>query len=128
MRERVKRAMVGEDGDSEHKPSSLDLIRMMGGRSRHADRGQQRAADSVIAVYKDRVTYTFIMDEEVASIHFDSKRGEIFFRGHNIRNLEMSRAQINALKAMKEVLAADKQGRALYPAYAATLDRLLADK
>jgi len=120
--------MAVEEGESEHKPSSLDLIRMMGGRSRPAGRGPQRAPDSVIAVFKDRVTYTFIMDEEVASIHFDRKRGEIFFKGHNIRNMHLSQKQIKALNVMREVLEADREGRELYPAYSATLDRLLTDK
>ena len=120
--------MAVEEGDYENKPSSLDLVRMMGGRSRHAGRGPQRAPDSVIAVFKDRVTYTFIMDEEVASIHFDRRRGEIFFRGHNIKNMHLSQKQVKALNVMREVLEADKQGRELYPAYSATLDRLLADK
>jgi len=114
--------------EGEHKPSSSDLVRMMGGRSRPAGRGRQRGSDSVIAIYKERVTYTFVMGEEVASIHFDSSRGEIFFRGHNIRNMQLNEKQLAALEAMKGVLAADQQGKEDLSAYAATLARLIADK
>ncbi|MBN1283271.1 MAG: hypothetical protein JXA24_05825 [Proteobacteria bacterium] len=126
--EKKRQPMAAEGGGNEHKPSSLDLIRMMGGRSRHVGRGPRRMPDSVIAVSRDRVTYTFIMENEVASIHFDSRRGEIFFSGHNIRNLKLSHAQTKALKAMTVVLAEDKAGKELLSAYSATLDRLLADK
>ena len=126
MKQKRRRMMAM--GEGEHKPSSSDLIRMMGGRSRPAGRGRQRGSDSVIAIYKERVTYTFVMGEEVASIHFDSSRGEIFFRGHNIRNMQLNEKQLAALEAMKGVLAADQQGKEYLSAYSATLARLIADK
>jgi len=128
MERRDKRKMHYEEGADQHKPSSSELLRMMGGKSRHAGKGAKRSADSVIAVYRNRVTYTFIMDGEVASIHYDRRRHEIFFRGHNIRNMELSDKQKGALEAMKRVLAADEQGRAFLQSYSATLGRLLADK
>ena len=81
----------------------------------------------MLAAMNDRVTYTFILEDEVASIHFDRRRGEIFFRGRNIRHLELSPAQIEALDHMKEVLAGDGKARALLSDYSATLARALAD-
>jgi hypothetical protein len=82
----------------------------------------------MLASYGDRVTYTFIIDDEVASIHFDRTRGEIFFRGHNIRHLELAASQVEALLRLEEVLKADEKARDLFPEYSATLARCLADK
>lgn len=47
---------------------------------------------------KHRFTYTFLFDGEVASVHFDANRAEIFFKGHNIRNMKLSESQIHLLK------------------------------
>lgn len=88
----------------------------------------QAAADSMLAVYKDCLTYTFILEREVASIHFDRLRGEIFFRGHNLRNMELSETQIQALNDLKTVLAEDNRARPFLSDYNATLGRYLADK
>lgn len=108
--------------------SPLDLWRLRAGISHRPEGAGQRAPDSMLASYEDRVTYTFIIEEEVASIHFDRKRGEIFFRGHNIRHLELSSLQIEALLRLEEVLKADEKARDLFPEYSATLTRCLADK
>ena len=84
--------------------------------------------DSLLAVYKDNLTYTFILDREVASIHFDRMRGEIFFRGHNIRNMELTGRQMQALKDLQLVLAQDERGLPFLSDYKATLGKHLADK
>ena len=115
-------------GTSSQHPSPLELIRMRSGRSHRVGESQRAAPDSMLAVYRDRVTYTFIMEEEVASIHFDRQRGEIFFRGHNIAHMELTPRQREALLAMEGVLEADEQARPFFEAYGATLHRLLADK
>jgi hypothetical protein len=82
----------------------------------------------MLAVYKDRLTYTFIMDHEVASIHYDRHRGEIFFKGHNIRNMELDEEQKQALMDLSHVLEAEARGNEFSADYEATLARLLADK
>ena len=133
MREREKReeqaAAESESSSSSAHPSSLELMRMMAGKSHRMGPGERAAPDSVLAVFKDRFTYTFVMNsDEVASIHFDRKRGEIFYKGHNINYMELSGPQRAALVAMEEILGADEQGKELAPAYAATLSRHLADK
>lgn len=128
MKEREDRVVIeAEQEDSSTHPSSLDLIKMMGGQSRPLQRGRKRLPDSVLAVHKDRFTYTFILDQEVSSIHFDRNRGEIFFRGHNIRHMELSERQREALTAMSSILEADEEGRELLSTYSATLARYLAD-
>ncbi|MFA4875767.1 MAG: hypothetical protein WC956_01035 [bacterium] len=126
---REKRAEEVEPGhDKDQSQSPLDLIRMMGGKARRVGEGVKGAPDSMLAVYKDRLTYTFIMDDEVASIHFDRAKNEIFFRGHNIAHMELTEKQREALMALEEVLKADEQGKEFLSAYSATLGRCLADK
>ena len=128
MKEKMERDLENDAGSSSPHPSSLELIRMMGGKSRHLVSGEQAATDSVLAVFQERFTYTFMMNDEVASIHFDRRRGEIFFKGHNINYMDLSGPQRAALVAMEEILGVDDQGKTLAPAYSATLSRLLADK
>lgn len=108
--------------------SPLDLLRHMGGRAHRVRDGREKKVDCMLAVYKDRLTYTFILENEVASIHFDSGRGEIFFRGHNISHLELTEEQRKALLELRIILEEDLEGRELLPRYVATLDRVLADK
>nr|HPM41081.1 hypothetical protein [bacterium] len=62
------------------------------------------------------------------SIHYDRNRGEIFFCGHNIRNMELSKDHLEALMRMEEVLKGDSKGNELFSDYSATLARSLADK
>lgn len=109
------------------KPSPLDLIRQTGGVAHPIKRKVERPVDSMLAVYHDRCTYTFIMGNEVASVHFDRSKNEIFFSGHNIKNMQLSAEQIRALKDMQGILAEDEQGKSLFNDYVATLGHLLAD-
>ena len=83
--------------------------------------------DSMMAVFKNRLTYTFIHDNEVASIHFDRDRGEIFYKGHNIVNMQLTPSQNMVLSGMEAILANDDKGSGFLAAYKATLTRCLAD-
>ncbi|MBI4125344.1 MAG: hypothetical protein HY466_05390 [Deltaproteobacteria bacterium] len=112
---------------SEISKSPLDLWRLMGGKSRPVRGETRHPADSLLAVYKERLTYTFIFGREVASIHFDRAKREIFFKGRNIRNLQLSAAQKEVLEGFKRVLGADERAIPFLKAYEATLGSLLAD-
>lgn len=112
--------------DMTSQPSPLELMRLHGGKARKV-RGEERRADSMIAVYKDRFTYTFIMQKEVASVHFDRKSGKIFFSGHNINNMSLTSEQIKELWGVVDVLEHDVEGKELKSAYEATLGSRLAD-
>jgi len=57
-----------------------------------------------------RFTYTFLLHGEASSIHFDAQRGEIFYKGHNLRNMTPSEAQAKALKRMPSLLTQEGQG------------------
>lgn len=105
--------------------SPLELWQRLAGRK--TEQKDLKAPDSLMAYYKDRVTYTFIFDGEIASIHFDQSRREIFFSGHNILHLELTQDQKEALEQMKTVLADHPKAKKLFNDYEATLDRYLAD-
>jgi hypothetical protein len=45
----------------------------------------------------ERLTLTFFLGDHVASIHFDNTRREIFFRGHNVKNMALTQEQWLAL-------------------------------
>lgn len=104
-----------------------EVAGVVGGISRRVPGPGGRAADSLLAVYKDRFTYTFIFEEEVASIHFDLRRREIFFKGHNIRYMELVEGHHLALWNLAEVLAQDREGQVHVEQYRETLARSLAD-
>lgn len=124
-RERIE---VVQEGKDPALRSPLDLLRLKGGRAQRVKEEGRPPPDAMLAVRPDRATYTFILEDQVASIHFDRRRGEIFFCGHNIRHLELTDAQKTALGHMKEILKGDGRGMELYSDYAATLARCLADK
>ena len=129
MRDKYEKTQAVEASDASFGvPSALDLLRRSGGQARKVGKGTGRSIDSMLAVYKDRVTYTFICNNEVASIHFDRSRGEIFFRGHNVHNMDLNCEQLEALRRMELVMASDHRSKSMSSDYSATLTRLLADK
>lgn len=107
--------------------SPIDLWRLMGGKTQRVKAAGLPLQDSLLAVYKDRLTYTFILGREVASIHFDRARGEIFFKGHNIKNWALSPMEIEALNGLKTLLKQEERGKELLADYQATLARCLAE-
>lgn len=114
--------------EAEFSLSPLERIKRSGGVAHPVRTPSGKAVDSMLAVYRRRCTYTFIMDKEVASIHFDCDRHEIFFRGHNIRGMELTPAHIKTLKSLQEILKTDEEGKLLFNDYVATLTHFLADK
>ena len=127
VRERQKEIQMAKE---EKRPRHVFELWEHIGRAR-AKRIKERGRavrDSMLAVYKNCVTYTFILDQEVASIHYDRLRGEIFFKGHNINNMKLTARQIQALMDLKMVLNRDEKGHSFLSDYDATLDKLLADK
>lgn len=127
--EREKQLKTEVGGEHPRSRGGFDLWKhIQAARAQKVGVKGKAAVDSMLAVYKDCLTYTFILDREVASVHFDRLRGEIFFKGHNIRNIELTNKQLEALNDLKAVLAKDNRGRPFLSDYNATLDRYLADK
>ena len=107
--------------------SLIDLYKRSGAVAHKVEKKGKAAVDSMLAVYQDRLTYTFIMNHEVASIHYDHGRGEIFFKGRNIRNMKLDDVQKQALMDLSQVLMNDEKGRQFYEDYEATLTQYLTD-
>jgi len=108
--------------------SALDLYKRIGAMAHKVkDRGKV-ASDSMLALYQERLTYTFILGTEVASIHYDQGRGEIFFKGQNIKHMDLDDQQQQALMDLGEVLRGERDARRFYHDYEATLANILADK
>lgn len=63
------------------------------------------ALDGKMFHAQNKVTYTFVADEEVISLHFDKARKTIFYKGHNIANLELTEAQLAHLQQFQSELA-----------------------
>lgn len=105
----------------------MEIAGIIGGRARRVPDVEGRAADSMLAVYKGRLTYTFICDNEVASIHYDANKEEIFFRGHNIKYMTLTDSHIVALLELALVLEKDREGKQWVAKYRETLAPLLAD-
>lgn len=85
-------------------------------------------ADSQLISFGDRFTFTFAYGREVGSIHFDRGRGEIFYKGHNIRNMDMEEWQMQVLEGLRKMLPHDEQGKAFAADYARTLDKIVIEK
>ena len=106
---------------------TMEGLISQGGRAHRVRSAEGRMVDSMIALYKNRLTFTFVMDNEVASIHFDKERGEIFLKGHNIMNMTINTAQKEALERLGSVLKEDAEGKAFLEEYEATLAKAIAD-
>jgi hypothetical protein len=85
-------------------------------------------ADSQLISFGDRFTFTFAHGREVGSIHFDRGRGEIFYKGHNVRNMELEEWQMQVLEGLRMALDHDEQGKAYAADYARTLDKIILEK
>ena len=83
--------------------------------------------EAKLFVGKDRATLTFFLEEEVASIHYDKHRDEIFYRGHNIKNMTMDPRHWLALEKFGEYLAEDARAAGLRKAYRRCLEHLRTD-
>ncbi len=73
----------------------------------------------------NRATITFYADNEVASIHFDLIRDEIFYKGHNVKNMTLTDNQWMALQKFSDYLVEVPKSEKLRQAYQACLFRLL---
>lgn len=81
-----------------------------------------------IISFGERITYVFSQGKEVGSVHFDRGRMEIFYKGHNIRNMELEDWQMEVLTGLRHILANDTHGKSFAPSYGKTLDKILLEK
>lgn len=93
-----------------------------------SDAWKSLPADSQLISFGDRFTFTFAQGREVGSIHFDRGRGEIFYKGHNIRNMDLEEWQMQILEGLRKTLEQDSQGKAFAEDYARSLDKVTMEK
>ena len=78
--------------------------------------------------FGDRITYTFAYGTEVGSIHFDRGRGEIFYKGHNIRNIEIEDWQWQVMESLRHMLSQHETGHTFSQTYGHILDKVILEK
>lgn len=74
---------------------------------------------------KNRATLTFYAGSEVASIHYDMLRDEIFYKGHNVKNMTLTDGQWVSLEKFGDYLSQDAHSHELMQAYQNCLEQLL---
>ena len=73
----------------------------------------------------ERLTLTFFMGDQVASIHFDLSRREIFFKGHNVKNMTLTQDQWIALKNFSKLIKKEDCPPNIIQAYEDCLGQIL---
>jgi hypothetical protein len=117
-------SMKNIEGPKGTEPSSTLPAKGEELRKREKEPGRDLRAPNLF-IEKNRFTATFIAAGEVASIHYDVNRQEIFYKGHNIRNMNLSEAQTQWLLQMTEQLKKDLEGYALADSYEKCLLKIL---
>jgi hypothetical protein len=87
------------------------------------DLGYFREARLFLA--KNRATLTFFAGNEVASIHYDKTRDEIFYKGHNVKNMTLTDDQWLSLQKFPDFLAQDPEGKEIRDAYKRCLEQFM---
>src|SRR5262245_5838281 len=65
----------------------------------------------------DKVTYTFLRDEELISLHFDKKKRTLFFKGHNMAHMSLDPQQLHDLEQFHQELAKNPKTKNFAPAF-----------
>jgi hypothetical protein len=81
-----------------------------------------------IVCFGERVTYTFLYGDEVGSIHFDRLRGEIFYKGHSLRHMELEESHWQMLEKMRQMLKLDSKARRFAEPYGKVLDKITLER
>ncbi len=75
--------------------------------------------------FGDKLTYTFAMGNDVASIHYDQARGELFYKGHKISSTNVESWLVDLLKHFKTILAKSEYADKFLHSYSELLDKKL---
>lgn len=86
--------------------------------------GLEKFREARLFATPDRATLTFYQGSQVASIHFDKKRQEIFFRGHNVKNMTLTEEQWMALRQFTQYLRDHEAEPAMIQSYEECLEQI----
>lgn len=89
---------------------------------------QMGLPENQLVSFGERITYTFAYGRDVGSVHFDRGRGEIFYKGHNVRNMDLEEWQMQVLEGLRKILATQEQGHRFAESYGKTLDKIVLEK
>lgn len=79
------------------------------------------AYDGKLFHSSNKVTYTFVSDDGVVSVHFDMARKEIFYKGHNIENQKLNPMQLHHLEEFRMILEKKTETHSFVKPYAKAL-------
>ena len=96
--------------------------------ARYWARQKRMPQDSHLISFGERVTYTFALGADVASIHYDQGRGKLFYKGHRISSENMEPWLEKLLQHFKSVLADSEYSERFLEGYTRLLDKLLVKK
>lgn len=88
-------------------------------------RAPVRLPQTQLVGFHGRLTYVFAHEQDVGSIHFDRLRGEIFYKGHNIRHMTLEPWQWEALESLRGMLHRGARYREFAVPYATILDKII---
>ena len=116
-------ALSGKKAHASLKGKSGTKRARGGKRGDHLDLEYFREARLFLA--QNRATVTFYLDQEVASIHYDLQRDEIFYKGHNVKNMTLTEQQWTALQNFSSYLSQVPKSEKIRKAYLECLTTLL---
>lgn len=76
----------------------------------------------------EKVTYTFVSNNEVISLHFDRLKQTIFYKGHNINNISLTPTQRSHLDLFKKELSKKGETHSFLRPYTEAFEKFLEKK
>lgn len=93
--------------------------------ARYWARQRQMPQDSHLVSFGDKVTYTFAVRNDAASLHYDQGRGEIFYKGHKVESSDLESWMVELLRHFQEILAKSEYADEFLESYTELLDNKL---
>lgn len=121
------------EGDKNSEMEGGQSARGQSAQERSAVRGREamirrapvRLPQRQLVGFHGRLTYVFAHEQDVGSIHFDRIKGEIFYKGHNIRHMTLEPWQWEVLESLRGMLHRGARYREFAVPYATTLDKIV---
>ncbi len=73
----------------------------------------------------NKITFTFVANSEVVSLHFDSVRKTIFYKGHNVANLKLTPIQKEQLLQFKKELEKNPETESFAGPYSEVFEKFV---
>lgn len=120
MGEIMKRGYEAPQADQSKTPNDLLARRI----PRETSQNLSYFREARFFLGKNRATLTYYAGSEVASIHYDLLRDEIFLKGHNVKNMTLTEEQWLSLQHFADYLS-ESEAKSLLQSYQNCLDQLM---